>query len=227
MGFSFNAVIELLRENFSKFFIFLILQTLIQLISVTAELFGIAPGTAPDIWVQILSGILTIWNFCYLVQVYRIIKENKEVDFLDQILDATYDSFTFFLHSLLYGLTIMVGLFLFVVPGFYCFIFHYFAPFAAILKPEINEGDESYLSFSRKIVKPFWGSVVGFFIVMFILNLTVTGITSLPFLGEARLTLSALLTPLDAVFIMVSDLLGIQLFYFLFDKSQLSSENSL
>ncbi|MFT6070214.1 MAG: hypothetical protein ACJAT2_001933 [Bacteriovoracaceae bacterium] len=227
MGLCFNAVIELLRNNISKFIAFLIFQTLIQLMSVAAEMLGILPGTAPDIWVQILTGILTIWNFCYLVQVYRVIKEDKEIEFFDQVLDATYDSFTFFLYSLLYGMTIIIGGFLFVIPGIYCFIFHYFAPFAAILKPEVNEGEESYLSFSRKIVKPHWGSVLGFFVVMFILNLFVPGITNLPFLSEVRIMLATILSPIDAILIMFSDLLGIHLFYYLCEKDQLSKDNSL
>jgi hypothetical protein len=227
MGHSFNEVVELLKNNFSKFIVFLIIQTFIQLIPVLGEAAGILPGTGTDIWIQILVGLLTVWNFCYLVQVYLQVTQKKEVDFFEQVLDATYDSFSFFLYSLLYGLTIMIGGFFLVLPGLYCLIFHYFAPFAAILKSDVNKGDDSYLSFSRKIVKPHWPSVVGFFVVMLFLNMIVMGVTALPFLSEVRIVLGALLSPLESFLIMLSDLLGIQLFHYLCKQYELNGENQL
>lgn len=227
MGHSLELVKQLLTQNFSKFIVFLVLQTFIQLLSIVAEVLGILPGTGADIWVQILVGILTVWNFCYLVQVSKQVELKNEVEFIDQVLDATYDSFTFFLYSLLYGLTIIVGGLFFILPGLYCLIFHYFAPFAAILEPDVNKGDDSYLSFSRKIVKPYWGQVFGFFIITIVLNLMITGIVSLPFLSEVRIALSVILSPVEALLLLISDLIGIHLFQYLCRQYRLNSENQL
>lgn len=227
MGQSFNAVTELLSTRFSKFTIFLILQTFIQLISTGAEALGVLPGTGVDIWVQILVGLLSIWNFCYLVQVYKAESSEGESDFFEQVLDATYDSFSFLLYSLLYSLTIMVGGFLFVLPGIYCLIFHYFTAYAAVLKPEANEGEDSYLSFSRKIVKPHWPMVIGYFLLTIVLTMGVTGILAVPFFSEFRMMLSVILAPVDAFLILFADLLGIHFFHYLVKEYELSSENPL
>jgi hypothetical protein len=227
MGHSLEVVKKLLSENFSKFIGFLVFQTFIQLLSIFAEVLGILPGTGADIWVQFLVGILTIWNFCYLVQVTNQLKHKKEVEFIDQVLDATYDSFTFLLYSLLYVLTIIVGLLFFILPAFYLLIFHYFAPFASILEPDVNKGDDSYLSFSRKIIKPYWGQVVGFFIITIVLNLLISVIVAIPFLSEVRIVLSVILSPVEAALLLVSDLLGISLFQHLCSKYRLNSENPL
>ena len=227
MGHSLEVVKKLLSENFSKFTVFLVFQTLIQLLSIFAELLGILPGTGADIWVQVLVGVLTIWNFCYLVQVTNQLKHKKEVEFIDQVLDATYDSFTFFLYSLLYSFTIILGGLFFILPAFYFLIFHYFAPFAAILEPDENKGDDSYLSFSRKIVKPYWGQVAGFFIITIVLNLLISVIVAIPFLSEVRIALSVILSPVEAVLLLISDLLGIYLFKYLCSKYRLNSDNPL
>lgn len=225
MGHSIEEVKELLSKNLSSFIPFLVFQTFIQLISAGAEFAGILPGSGPDIWVQLLISLLTVWNLCYLVQITKSIKENKEAEFTEQVLDATYDSFSFFLYSLLYGLTVGLGGLLFLIPGIYCLIFHYFAPYKAILGPTSIE--ESNLSYSRKIVKPYWGQVVGFLVILVILNMIVFGVLALPFLGEFRLVLRFLFAPLDGLLLLISNLLAISFYHFLSSEYQKKLETSL
>ena len=223
----FGRTWEIITTNFKKVLPFLIFQTLIQLISAIGELMGMVPGTAPAALMDLLEGVLSIWNFTFLMHTYISIKEKSEDDVIDQVVNATYDTPAFFLYSLLYGLTIVVGTFLFIIPGFYFAIFHYFAPMAAVLKPEANDGAETYLSYSRKIVKPHWPLVLGFFITLVILNLAIPSISWIPAFKELRVQLQMLSSPLEALFILFGDMLGIVLFYYLTEDQPLSDENPL
>lgn len=216
-----------LTKYASKFAFFFIIQCTVQLISPFAELKGVAPGSATGIWIELLVALLTIWNFAYLLHICMDIKSGKDEGLVELIINATYDAPAFLLYSLLYGLTVMAGSFLLVLPGLYFLIFHYFAPIASIINPEANDGDESYLGFSRRIVKPHWGKVVIFFFILLVLNGLVPTVSYMPQFADLRLTLRMSLVPIEVLLVLFGDILAIELYYYLRDFKPVSDENPL
>ncbi|MBK22744.1 MAG: hypothetical protein CME70_01960 [Halobacteriovorax sp.] len=210
-----------------RFVVFFILQCIILSFSPFLELQGIKAGSALYLSVDLLVALLTVWNFTYLLHIVLDLRENKNEGNIELMIQATYDAPTFFLYSLLYGLTIMAGALALIIPGLYFCLFHYFAPFASIIDPEVNEGEDSYLSYSRKLVKPKWLMVAGFFILLLILNGIVPAITMSPFFEHIRLTLEFSLIPVETLLVLIGDLIAVETYFFLKAYNKLGDDSSL
>ncbi len=219
--------LETLFSYPKRFAIFFILQCIIQFFSPYLEVLGIKAGSAAYVSVDILVALLTVWNFTFLLHILIDLRREEEKGTLEILKEATYDAPTFFLYSLLYGLTIMAGAIALIIPGIYFCVFHYFAPFASIIDPEVNEGEDSYLSYSRKLVGPKWLTVTGFFILLLILNGLVPAITMSPFVKDIRLTLEFALIPVETLFVLIGDLIAIETYFFLKAYKDLGDDSSL
>lgn len=222
-----NSTWNTLTTHFSRFIPFIIFQCLVQVISPLSEYYGVAPGSPTAVWVELFIAALTIWNFTYLLHLLMDIKKGGDEDLVELIITATYDTPAFFLYSLLYGLTIMVGFVFFIVPGIYFFIFHYFAPIASVIDPEANDGDESYFAYSRRLVKPHWGKVLAFLIILFILNAIVPALNFIPQFKDFRLTMDIILTPIEVLMVLFGDILAVETYCFLKNHNDLSDEIDL
>ena len=223
----FQDSIDFLKVNFSRFVAFFVIECLIQMFSPLAESRGVMPGTATHMWVGLLGGLLSIWNFTHFLHIVLEIRAGKDEGFVERIIQATYDAPAFLLYSLMYGLTMMLGALLLLIPGLYFCIFHYFAPLASVLDPEANEGKESYFAYSRRLVNPHWGKVIVFFISILILNGFVPSLSFIPALKEYRVTIDMGLTPLAVLLGLIGDVLAVNLYYFLRDFKPLDDEKSL
>lgn len=206
---------KLLVTHYQRFIIFFFFQCLIQLLSPIGEIMGMGPGSMPGVWLELLVAALTIWNFTYLLHILMDIESGKSEDMIELFVQATYDAPAFFLYSLLYGLSIMLGAFLLVIPGFYFMIFNYFAPIASVMNPDSDDVDGSYFKFSRRLVKPHWGKMIIFFIILLVLNGLIPSLGMVPQLADVRLILDIGLIPLEVLMVLVGDILAVQLYRYL------------
>lgn len=212
-----DSWITLLRDP-QRFLIFFVFQCFIQLLSPVGEVMGIQPGSMPGVLLELLVAALTIWNFTYLIHVLMDMEKGTEESSIELFIQATYDTPAFFLYSLMYGLTFALGAILLIIPGLYFLIFHYFAPMISVIDPDADEGDETYFSLSRKLVKPHWGKVIGFFLILLVLNLSIPAINIFPQLKDIRLVLDMGLVPLEVFLILIGDVLAYKFYFFLKSK---------
>ena len=198
--------------NYLACFLF---QCFIEVATPTSEMFGVIPGEMPYILLQLLVAVLTVWNFTLLIHVFSNNQNAEKPGLQELIKESIFDTPAFFLYSLLYGLTVLIGFLFFAIPGFYALLFHYFAPIAAVMDPDLEDPEESYFAYSRRLVRSHWGVVLGILIIMIILNVVVPLICLIPTDSTFRLNLDILLTMVDSFLILFANILVLQTYQYL------------
>ena len=110
-------------------------------------------GAAPEsVYYIFLSVFTTLLTFIILSQVVLVQKKLQ-----GGVGELKYFVPTFLLYNLYYSFLFFIGLFLFIVPGFYVLIFFSMVPFIAVLD---DECEGSFYEASKLLVKKNVGLVV-------------------------------------------------------------------
>lgn len=207
MGMILSKTWKNTKEQWATYLQCFLFQCFIELIGPLSEMFGLNPGEMPYVFIQLLVGLLSIWNFCLFIHIFSNNKRVEKLEFMDLIKESILDTPTLFLYSLLYSFTVIAGLLLFVLPGFYVLLFHYFTPIIAVIDPELENPEESYFAYSRRLVRSKQGVVIGSLSIAGILNAMVP-LTSLVLSDQvARFALATFLSPIESFMILFANLL--------------------
>lgn len=162
---------KIYKENFKQFFGIVIIPSVLVFVF---GFFLVEDNTILMIVSSILTVMLSYWLMASLIFAF---KNRGKIDIKTSLEFGIQKLFPLFFVSILYGIIVMAGIVLLVVPGIIFLIWFFFSNYVLIYQ---NKGGMSALLKSRKLVIGNWWGVFGRLLAMIIIVSIIFAIISLP-----------------------------------------------
>ena len=202
-GEKFNVTIDFLKENFKPLFKILLMiegpliaiasvlsviqqQNMMEMMSTVNQNenpFGVMGSLGTSYSLATLLSLVIMCTFPAIVIRYVFVYQNKspETITIKDILPTLFrDSGMLFAVTLMYGIAIMIGMFIFIFPGIY-FLIGFSLAYPIIFFEDKNAFDG--MSRSLTLIRDNWWSTCGFLFVLYIIQMAISMLFMAPQIG--------------------------------------------
>lgn len=212
--------IELIKKHKSFFILCWVVLLAMDLSSFFAQR-HFSYGPEAGRWIEISYQLILVYLSVCFFHTLSFLEKEQKVSPLTILGEGLLLTPGFVLQSIFFGLALLIGSALLVIPGLFVFVLFYFNPLLAVVYPDYQ--GKTFL-LGPELIKPHWKLAIGIILLSGLFPLLPEGGVWLA-TGSLKSWLTPLLAPLDGALYIICETSAYQFLYKLVEKHRRDTES--